>query len=332
MNKLFAILMASAMLVSAAALSGCTGGSDQGSSSDVSSNASSDASSDSSSESAAATKTLTLDNHDGVVMTMEYPESLTYNPDSVALNENFVMKKMTNFGALEGDYTFAFQTEQLYDSYADFPSYMKQFKNNAIYEETKVGDYDAYIKQNADYEIHLYIVYGETEYIEGVLQIENGTADDYKAMYEGEFKTMFDSIKFDGAPQGGSSDTSGTFTTDNGYVTVTAENGWYKGESKQNNALTIYNDKIGPVSWVVIDDSQLSTVDKLKEYVLVGYKDYEFEPITIGSNSYEILTSGSKKDVSFLVAETSSGKGFEIELRNVTVEEATPLLETIVIK
>lgn len=324
--------MASAMLVSAAALSGCTGGSDQGGSSDTSSNASSsDLSSDSSSESAAATNTLTLDNHDGIVMTMEYPDTLTYNPDSVALNENFVMKKMTNFGALEGDYTFAFQTEQLYDSYADFPSYMKQFKNNAIYEETKVGDYDAYIKQNADYAIHLYIVYGETEYIEGVLQLENGTADDYKAIYDGEFKTMFNSIKFDGASQSGASDAGGTFTTDNGYVTVTAENGWYKGESKQNNALTLYNDKIGPVSWVVIDDSQLSTVDKLKENVLVGYKDYEFEPITIGNNDYEILTSGTNKDVSFLVAETSSGKGFEIELRNVTVEEATSLLETIVI-
>ena len=330
MKKLIAIAMAAAMLLTTAALAGCGEDSQGGGSSEAQSSGSSESSSE-----AAATKTLTLDNHDGVVMTMEYPDTLTYDPESHKLNEHFGQKTINKFGGLTGDkYTLEFQSEKLYENaYKTFDDYVKQFKSSDIYEETKVGDYTAYIEQGGKAPLHFFIVYNDPEFIDGVLKIENGTTEDYKALYEGEFKTMFDSIKFEGSGSGsGSEDAGETITTENEFITVTAADGWHKGESKQNNALTLYNEKIGPVSWVVFDDTGYVTVEDQKKYVLAGYSNYEFKPITIGNNNYEILTAGTNGDVSFLVAERSDSFSILIELRNVTVEQATPLLETVVIE
>ena len=50
----------------------------------------------------------------------------------------------------------------------------------------------------------------------------------------------------------------------------------------------------------------------------------------IGSNTFQYMktTTGS---VFYLVAETSTGKAFDIEVRGVAMEDVLPMLESIVI-
>lgn len=244
-----------------------------------------------------------------------YDETETYQGGLGQKNEN-------KRGVISGEFKIGICDGELYTNvYENVAAINEQFKKADIYEERAVGGVNAYISQDKDASMKVVLGYEEPYYV--CLNVFSETGD-YQALYEGEtFHKIIDSIQFGGAEE------KGSLTSGPGYLTVTPVGAWNQGESKYNQAITLYNESIGPVTWAVFDDSQLSTTEQLKEYTLAGYSGYSFETKTIGNNTFEVLDAGS---VSFLVAPTSSGKGLRIELRNCTLDEAEELLETVEIR
>ena len=119
-----------------------------------------------------------------------------------------------------------------------------------------------------------------------------------------------------------------TYTTDYGYVSITTTEGWYKGDPNSNFALTLFHRDEGAGCWVDILDLQLGTLQETMEHISSGYPDATWTEITIGSNTFKYLDCGS---VCYLAAETSTGKPFQMEVRNVPLEDVMPMLESIVI-
>lgn len=261
---------------------------------------------------------LSLTTINGTAWSISYPSDFTFDGEG-KVDGGMGQKNEKKRGVIKGDFTVAIFDGEVYpNAYENVAALTAQFKKNDIYEEKTIGGAPSYICQNGDYHLRVIIGYTDTNYICLDFITDSG---DYKALYNSDkFKSMIDSVTISGAVE------KTPISSDGGYLTVTPVGAWYLGESKSNNAPTLYNDSIGAVSWAIFDDSQLTTVDKLKEHILAGYSSYSFEEKTIGSNTYEVLDAGK---VVYLVAPTSTGKGLEIELRNVTLEEANELLETV---
>ena len=264
---------------------------------------------------------LTFTTINGTQWTISCPPEFVYD-EAESYQGGMGQKNEKKHGVLSGDFKIGICDGELYTNvYEDVAALNAQFKKADIYEERTVGGVNAYISQSKDASMKVVLGYEEPYYICLNFFSENG---DYQALYESEtFQKILDSISFGGAGE------AAALTSEQGYLTVTPVGAWYQGESKYNQAITLYNDSIGPVTWAVFDDCQLSTVEKLKENTLFGYPNYSFEEKTIGNYTFEVLDAGS---VSFLIAPTSSGKGLKIELRNCTLEQAKELLETVEIK
>lgn len=318
MKKLTAILLVCLMITACAVFAGCGEGENKPASSGE--NTASSAK-QTEAQAAAQLTPLALTTIDGTQWSVSYPSDFTYDPEA-KVDGGMGQKNETKRGVIKGDFDIAICDGEVYpNAYENIAALTSQFKKNDIYEERTIGGAPSYICQNGDYMMRVIIGYTDTNYI-----CLNFICDDggYQGLYNSDtFKSIIDSITIGGAAE------KAPVTSDGGYLTVTPVGAWYLGESQYNNAPTLYNDSISSVSWAVFDDSQLSTVDKLKEYILTGYSNYSFEEKTIGSNTYEVLDAGS---VVYLVAPTSTGKGLQIELRNVTLDEAMELLETVEIK
>ena len=272
-------------------------------------------------ESQEQTEELTFTTINGTQWSLSCPPAFTYD-EKESYQGGMGQKNEKKQGVLSGDFKIEICDGELYTNvYENVEALNAQFKKGDIYEERTVGGVNAYISQNKDASMKVVLAYQEPYYICLNLFSETG---DYQELYESEvFNQILESLSF-----GGEEDKA-SLASDKGYLTVTPVGAWYQGESKYNQAITLYNDSIGPVTWVILDDSQLSTVEQLKENTLFGYPSYSFETKTIGGNSFEVLDAGS---VLFLIAPTSSGKGLKIELRNCTLEQAEGLLETVEIK
>lgn len=120
-----------------------------------------------------------------------------------------------------------------------------------------------------------------------------------------------------------------TLTTDYGYVSITLDKGWYKGEPRSNYALTLYNDDLGPSKWVEILDLQLTSLEDELEYTHLALASAEYEEVTIGENTYQMLFDDTWGPQAYLVAETSTGKAFVVDVRNMYPEEVMTMLESI---
>ena len=120
-----------------------------------------------------------------------------------------------------------------------------------------------------------------------------------------------------------------TVSTPEGYVSITLDEGWYEGESRVNGALTLYHDDQGPARWVEIIDLQLTDIEHEMEYVQVAIPNAEYEQITIGENTYQMLFSDAYGPQTYLVAETSTGKAFTVEVRSIPLEDVMTMLESI---
>lgn len=120
-----------------------------------------------------------------------------------------------------------------------------------------------------------------------------------------------------------------TLATDYGYVSITLDKGWYKGEPRSNYALTLYNDDYGPSKWVEILDLQLTSLEDELEYTHLALASAEYEEVTIGENTYQMLFDDTWGPQAYLVAETSTGKAFVVEVRNLYPEDVMTMLESI---
>jgi len=121
----------------------------------------------------------------------------------------------------------------------------------------------------------------------------------------------------------------GTVTTEYGYVSITLDEGWYVGEPRSNYALSLYNEDLGPSKWVEILDLQLTSLEKEMEYTQLAMADTPYEEVTIGENTYQMLFDDEWGPQMYLVGETSTGKAFTVEVRNIDPEEVMTMLESI---
>ncbi|MBQ9968676.1 MAG: DUF5067 domain-containing protein [Oscillospiraceae bacterium] len=123
-----------------------------------------------------------------------------------------------------------------------------------------------------------------------------------------------------------------TVTTKEGYVSITLQKGWYVDEETDHGyTLVLYHEDLGPAKWVKISDPQLTTLEKELEYTQLSMASAEYQEVTFGDNTYQMLYSDTYGPQAYMVAETSTGKAIVIEVRSVPLEDVMDMLESIVI-
>lgn len=271
-------------------------------------------------------QTLTLDDADSTTFTMEYPEEFTFNPDN--MSHSFLHQDNTKCGALEGpDYSIGIAFCSINtDAYDDVPDYASQFDLNPLFVEQEIAGTTSYIRQTADIYMSVIIPTSATEMVILDVQMnEGGETADYQALLDGDvIPAMLASIEISAEAV-----ETDPVTSELGYVTVTPADGWYVTEPRTTRSVTLTNDDFG-TCWIDIVDDQLQNMTDRKDIAQLTLKDAVYEEITIGAVTYQMLQN-EDGTLTELLAETSTGKAFQIEVRNVTLDDAMTVLESIVV-
>lgn len=156
---------------------------------------------------------------------------------------------------------------------------------------------------------------------DGVLEVEG---DDLSYVFElsepVEEEPVEEDVPFEGE----------TVTTPAGYVSITLDKGWYVDEEEDHGyTMVLYNTELDQTDWVKIMDPQLTPLEKELEYTQLALADCEYEEVTIGGNTYQKLYDDEWSPLMYLVAETSTGKAFTVEVRGVYPEDVMTMLESI---
>ena len=81
---------------------------------------------------------------------------------------------------------------------------------------------------------------------------------------------------------------------------------------------------------VYVYDKQDMEYEVQKRQFGYAYPNKEYSTVTIGANTFDAIESNT--GVTYLVAKTSTGNAMYVMAWNCSVADATPLIETIVIK
>ena len=117
--------------------------------------------------------------------------------------------------------------------------------------------------------------------------------------------------------------------TPKGYATIKEAGNWeYKGEYAPG--MMEFSDKTIPGSKVYISEEQ--GLEAQKKSVEYAYTEKKFEEVKIGENTYSFMQA--KDGLAYLIAPTSAEGDFclYIQINGGTIEDAKPIIETIVIK
>ncbi len=229
-------------------------------------------------------------------------------------------------------------THAAYDSVHDYVT--KSFKNHTIFEEGKIGDYTTYIRQNGPSAMQIIVCLNNFEFAMLEFKLPAGAKrDDYAALRAGElFKTVYDNLLIEaGAAEDevteGGEDAGAEIApikTDNGYVTVTPAGGFIYDEAQSDNkSLTFTNTSLGANAAVYVYDEQSMEYEVQKKQFGYAYPNKEYTQVTIGANTFDAIESNT--GVTYLVANTSTGNAMYVMVWSCSVEDAKPLIETIVI-
>ena len=229
-------------------------------------------------------------------------------------------------------------THAAYDSVHDYVT--KSFKNHTIFEEGKIGDYITYIRQNGPSAMQIIVCLNNFEFAMLEFKLPAGAKrDDYAALRAGElFKTVYDNLTIEvGAAEVENTDAgepeapaNGPITTDKGFVTVTPAGGFIYDEAQSDNkSLTFTNTSLGANAAVYVYDEQSMEYEVQKKQFGYAYPNKEYTSVTIGANTFDAIESNT--GVTYLVAETSTGYAMYVMVWSCSVEDAMPVLETIVI-
>ena len=229
-------------------------------------------------------------------------------------------------------------THAAYDSVHDYVT--KSFKNHTIFEEGKIGDYITYIRQNGPSAMQIIVCLNNFEFAMLEFKLPAGAKrDDYAALRAGElFKTVYDNLTIEvGAAEVENTDAgepeapaNGPITTDKGFVTVTPAGGFIYDEAQSDNkSLTFTNTSLGANAAVYVYDEQSMEYEVQKKQFAYAYPNKEYTSVTIGANTFEAIESNT--GVTYLVAKTSTGNAMYVMVWSCSVEDAMPVLETIVI-
>ncbi|MBQ3150343.1 MAG: hypothetical protein IJB86_03765 [Clostridia bacterium] len=119
-------------------------------------------------------------------------------------------------------------------------------------------------------------------------------------------------------------------TTEKGYVTVTPCGGFVYDENETTDKkVALKNASLGAHAAVYVFDEQSMELDAQKKYFSYAYPNKEYTTVTIGDNTFEAIESNT--GITYLVAETSTGYAMYVAVWSCSVEDAMPVLETIVI-
>lgn len=234
-------------------------------------------------------------------------------------------------------------THAAYDSVHDYVT--KSFKNNTIFEEGKLGEYTTYVRQNVTTAMQIIVCFNDFEFAMLEFKLPDGSKkEDYAALHESDlFKAVYDNLVIEAGaaeenpvPENNGTDepeapANGPIKTDKGFVTVTPAGGFiYDEAGSTNGTITFKNTALGANAAVYVYDRQNMTYDVQKMQFATTYPDKEYTSVTIGANTYDAIESNT--GITYLVANTSTGNAMYVMVWNCTVEDATPLIETIVIK
>ena len=230
-------------------------------------------------------------------------------------------------------------THAAYDSVHDYVT--KSFRNNTIFEEGKIGEFTTYIRQNGPSAMQIIVCLNNFEFAMIEFKLPAGAKrDDYAALRAGElFKTVYDNLTIEvGAAEVENTDAgepeapaNGPITTDKGFVTVTPAGGFIYDEAQSDkSSLAFTNTSLGANAAVYVYDEQSMEYEVQKRQFGYAYPNKEYTSVTIGANTFDAIESNT--GITYLVANTSTGNAMYVMVWNCTVEDATPLIETIVIK
>ena len=230
-------------------------------------------------------------------------------------------------------------THAAYDSVHEYVT--KSFSNNTIFEEGKIGEFTTYIRQNGPSAMQIIVCFNNFEFAMLEFKLPEGAKrDDYSALRAGElFKTIYENLTIEaGAAEVENTDAgepeapaNGPITTDKGFVTVTPAGGFIYDEAQSDkSSLAFTNTSLGANAAVYVYDEQSMEYEVQKRQFGYAYPNKEYTSVTIGANTFDAIESNT--GVTYLVANTSTGNAMYVMVWNCTVEDATPLIETIVIK
>ena len=229
-------------------------------------------------------------------------------------------------------------THAAYDSVHEYVT--KNFRNNTIFEEGKIGEFITYIRQNGPSAMQIIVCFNNFEFAMIEFKLPAGAKrDDYAALRAGElFKTVYENLTIEaGAAEVENTDAgepevpaNGPITSDKGYVTVTPVGGFIYDEAQSDkSSLAFTNTSLGANAAVYVYDEQSMDLEAQKKYFGYAYPDKEYTQVTIGANTFEMIESNTGN--TYLVAETSSGNAMYVMVWSCSVADATPVIETIVI-
>lgn len=124
--------------------------------------------------------------------------------------------------------------------------------------------------------------------------------------------------------------TADPITTEKGYVTVTPCGGFvYNDAETTDGKVALKNADLGAYAAVYVFDEQSMELEAQKKYFSYAYPNKEYKTVTIGENTFEAIESNT--GTTYLVAETSTGYAMYVAVWSCSVEDAMPVLKTIVI-
>ena len=230
-------------------------------------------------------------------------------------------------------------THAAYDSVHDYVT--KSFRNNTIFEEGKIGEFTTYIRQNGPSAMQIIVCLNNFEFAMLEFKLPEGAKrDDYAALRAGElFKTVYENLTIEaGAAEVENTDAgepeapaNEPVKTDKGFVTVTPAGGFIYDEAQSDkSSLAFTNTSLGANAAVYVYDEQSMEYEVQKKQFGYAYPNKEYTSVTIGANTYDAIESNT--GVTYLVAKTSTGNAMYVMVWSCSVADATPLIETIVIK
>ena len=229
-------------------------------------------------------------------------------------------------------------THAAYDSVHEYVT--KSFSNNTIFEEGKIGEFTTYIRQNGPSAMQIIVCFNNFEFAMLEFKLPAGAKrDDYAALRAGElFKTVYDNLTIEaGAAEAENTDAgepeapaNEPVKTDKGFVTVTPAGGFIHDEAQSDkSSLAFTNTSLGANAAVYVYDEQSMDLEAQKKYFGYAYPNKEYTQVTIGANTFDAIESNT--GVTYLVANTSTGNAMYVMVWSCSVEDAKPLIETIVI-
>ena len=230
-------------------------------------------------------------------------------------------------------------THAAYDSVHDYVT--KSFRNNTIFEEGKIDEFTTYIRQNGPSAMQIIVCLNNFEFAMLEFKLPEGAKrDDYAALRAGElFKTVYDNLTIEaGAAEVENTDAgepeapaNEPIKTDKGFVTVTPAGGFIYDEAQSDKSSLVFtNTSLGANAAVYVYDEQSMEYEVQKRQFGYAYPNKEYTSVTIGANTFDAIESNT--GVTYLVAKTSTGNAMYVMVWSCSVADATPLIETIVIK